>query len=212
MADKDMHESVAGIVAGRVRDAVNRPCVVLTSGDSAMKGSGRSVDGFDLYAALYAHRHLFVRFGGHAMAAGLTLPEENIAALRQGLNADCRLADEDFILAVDVDRVLEPQDITLALSDELVRLAPFGKGNPEPLFVGYGLTIESTRVIDDKNTLIFSLAVPGGKPLKGIAFGLNEKYNERFKSMDALFAIETNVYNGTVSVQIRIKDFSYAGD
>jgi single-stranded-DNA-specific exonuclease len=207
LVDEDMHESVAGIVAGRVRDAVNRPCVMLTKGETAMKGSGRSIDRYDLFSALYAHRHLFIRFGGHSMAAGLTLPEENIPLLRQGLNADCILTEDDFIEIIPIDRALEPEDVTLSLSEELMRLAPFGKGNPEPLFVSFGLKIENVRIINEKNTLIFTFRSNNNRNVKGIAFGLNERFKESTDTMDAVYTIETNIYNGAASVQMRIRDF-----
>jgi single-stranded-DNA-specific exonuclease len=198
---------VAGIVAGRVRDAVCRPCVMLTPGIPAMKGSGRSIENYDLFAALNAHKHLFIRFGGHAMAAGLTMTEENIPLLREGLNKDFNLSEKDLINTLEIDHVLTLDDITLSLSEELARLAPFGKGNPEPLFAAYGLCIDNVRVLNEKNTLIFSFSGENGKRVKGIAFGLNEGFNEHTKKIDVVFTVETNVFNGISSVQMRIKSF-----
>jgi single-stranded-DNA-specific exonuclease len=215
LTDMQAHESIAGIVAGRVRELTCRPTILLTKGDSAAKGSGRSIEGYNLFEALYKNRHLFLRFGGHAMAAGLTLPEENIEPLRAALNRDCTLTEADFHPKIHIDRELSPEEITLALSDELARLAPFGKGNHEPLFVCKNLFAERVRVLDEKNTLIFTFATKKGR-LKGIAFGLNEIYaaataeipdNTAAISMDAVFAIETNIWNNFTEVQIRIKDF-----
>jgi single-stranded-DNA-specific exonuclease len=211
LVDKDMHESVAGIVAGRVRDAVNRPCVMLTKGENAMKGSGRSIEGFDLFSALYAHRHLFARFGGHSMAAGLTLPEGHIPALRQGLNTDCNLTEEDFCEKIDIDHELALDEIDLALSYELARLAPFGKGNPEPMFCSHGLLVDGIKRMDEKNTLIFNFRSPGGRGVKGIAFGLNEKPVKANDRINAVYTVETNIYNKSASVQMRIKDFIQEG-
>jgi single-stranded-DNA-specific exonuclease len=202
-----MHESVAGIVAGRVRDDFNRPCVVLTQGEGVMKGSGRSIASYDLFAALYAHRHLFVRFGGHTMAAGLAMPEENINALIKGLNESCTLTESDFVETVYIEQALQPDEITLELSEELSRLAPFGKGNPEPLFVTYNLQIENVRRIDEKNTLIFTFLTKNKQTLKGIAFGMNERYTGCAHSIDVVYTVETNLYNGYKTVQIRIRDF-----
>ncbi|MDR0272476.1 MAG: DHH family phosphoesterase [Clostridiales bacterium] len=213
LTDFEAHESVAGIVAGRIRDATCRPTILLTQGNGAVKGSGRSVEGYNLFEALYRHRHLFNRFGGHKMAAGLTLPEENIGALRTALNNDCTLTDEDFHPILQIDRVLSPDEISLALSDELARLAPFGKGNAEPLFASYGLHAEKVRIINEKNTLIFTFVCKTGRRLKGIAFGLNENYAAIFADknenicFDAVYCIETNVWNNNAEVQIRIKDF-----
>ncbi len=213
LKDCEAHESVAGIVAGRIRDEVNRPTLLFTRGDDAMKGSGRSVEGYNLFEALYVNRHLFTRFGGHAMAAGLTLPEENIEKLRLALNEACALNDEDFIPVLSVDMVLTADDVTLALSDELARLAPFGKGNREALFAALGLQVESVRVIDEKKTLIFTFLCQNKRRVKGIAFGLNDRFREAYggytpgMTIDAVFAVETNVYNGVASPQMRIRGF-----
>ena len=218
ISDEEAHESVAGIVAGRVRETTNRPTIMLTQGDGAMKGSGRSIPIFNIYEALSAHRHLFLRFGGHAMAAGLTLPAENISILREALNNDCQLTDDDFRPTLEIDRLLQLSEVTLNLSDELTRLAPFGKNNDEPLFVSQYLLAEQVRVLDEKRTLIFSFASPKGT-VKGIAFGLNDLYAERLKEageehnknggvfMDVVYNIEANVYNGRTSVQMRVRDF-----
>jgi single-stranded-DNA-specific exonuclease len=219
LTDFTAHESVAGIVAGRVRDIVNRPTILLTQGENYMKGSGRSVAGYNLFEALYKHRELFVRFGGHAMAAGLTLPVENIETLRAALNDDCTLTEDDFIPKIHIDRELAPEEITLVLSDELTRLAPFGKGNSEPLFLSRGLFAESVRVMPEKNTIIFTFVTKNNRRLRGVAFGLNERYatvtgGENTTGniiLDAVYAIETNVWNGVSSVQIRLKDFRLEG-
>jgi single-stranded-DNA-specific exonuclease len=242
LSDTETHESVAGIVAGRVKDVFNRPAIVLTrtaapetegawgGGNTETeyyKGSGRSIDGYNMFEALYRHRGLLLRFGGHAMAAGLTISQENIPLLRECLNRDCALAEDDFHAKITADGQLRAGEVTLALSGELARLAPFGKGNREPLFVTYGLQPESLRVIDEKNTIIFTFPCENGKRLKGIAFGLNEKFMEELRpfdekdrltiragapkqaglKMDAVYGIETNLYNGAQSVQMRIRDF-----
>jgi single-stranded-DNA-specific exonuclease len=213
LVDKNAHESVAGIVAGRIRENLCRPTILLTHGDGAMKGSGRSTPEYNIFEALSKHRQLFTRFGGHDMACGLTLPEENINLLREKLNAECTLSDQDFCPKIYTDRELSPSDVTLALSDELSRLAPFGKGNTEPIFIIRNIYTEKIRIIDEKNTLIFTFALNNGRKLKGIAFGLNEAFHAAAAnksaplSMDIAFAIETNEYNGSVEVQLRVRDF-----
>jgi len=218
IADTEIHESIAGIVAGRIRENTGRPTIVLTQGDEAMKGSGRSSACYNIFEALHQHRHLFVRFGGHSMAAGLTIAEENIPLLRDALNDGCTLTEEDFRPQIDIDCQLALEDVTLRLADELSRLAPFGSGNHEPLFASGGVYVENVRVIDDKNTLIFTFRNDRGYRVKGIAFGLNEVYakavleagvdkNGGF-SMDVVYGIETNVYNGNISVQMRVRDFA----
>ena len=220
LTDLTAHESVAGIVAGRIKEATGRPTILLTQGDGTMKGSGRSIEGYNLFEALYAHRYLFTRFGGHPMAAGLTLPAENIPILREALNRDCGLSDEDFAPVHRIDRELLPGEVTLKLSDELKALAPYGKGNREPLFVSRRLYVENCRVLNEKNTLIFTFNTKAGK-IKGIAFGLNEAYSAAVKEagvqplggfyMDAMYNLETNVYNSLASVQMRLRDFKIVG-
>ena len=217
ITDTETHESIAGIVAGRIREATGHPTIVLTQGEYAMKGSGRSSPCYNLFDALSAHKHLFLRFGGHSMAAGLTLPNENIPILREALNRDCTLTDEDFLPVLEIDAELDFDEITLNLADELIKLAPFGSGNHEPLFVSRGLFAESVRIIDEKSTLIFSFSNGTKRTMKGLAFGLNEKYakaiveagvdkNGGFR-LDVVYAVEVNVYNGAVSVQMRVRDF-----
>ena len=222
LVDKEAHESVAGIVAGRIRENLCRPTILLTQGDGAIKGSGRSIESYNIFEALSKHRHLFTRFGGHDMACGLTLLEENIAPLREALNQECTLSDEDFYPKLYIDHTLAPEEITLSLSDELTRLAPFGKGNNEPIFATYNLYAEKIRVLDEKNTLIFTFATNSGCKLKGIAFGLNETYAQATQAaninkhapqnLDVAYTIETNEWNNNVEVQIRIKDFKLRKD
>ena len=239
LADRDAHESVAGIIAGRLKDKFNRPVVVLAPGEGEacakagpgansyadadpgpeggrlFKGSGRSVAAYNMFEALHRHRELFVRFGGHAMAAGLTMRERDVDTLRERLNAECELEERDFAPELFIDAALEIDEVTLELSNELSRLAPFGSGNREPLFVTYGMLAESCRVIEQKNTVIFTLCGKKGATYKGICFGKNELFEEQSKIagkapflVDAVYAVETNEYNGYVSAQLNIRDFS----
>jgi len=217
VSDIETHESIAGIVAGRIRETTGRPTIVLTQGDEAMKGSGRSAPCYNLYEALSAHKHLFLRFGGHYMAAGLTISSENIPLLREALNRDCTLTEEDFLPVLDIDSELEFKGITLELAHELTRIAPFGSGNHEPMFICRELVVENVRIIDEKNTLIFTLSKGTPRTVKGLAFGLNESYAKAIAeaganknggfSMDVVCCVDVNVYNGITSVQMRIRDF-----
>jgi len=217
ITDTETHESISGIVAGRVKETTGRPTIVLTQGDNAMKGSGRSPSCYNLFEALNANNHLLTKFGGHAMAAGVTLPNENIPLLREALNSNCNLTEADFIKSYEIDAELCLQDISLSLADELTRLAPFGRDNGEPMFVIRNIFTENVRVLDEKNTLIFTFRNYAGARVKGIAFGLNEQYADAISNsgaekdggyrMDVVFHIETNTYNNMVSVQIKVKDF-----
>ncbi|MCL2664576.1 MAG: DHHA1 domain-containing protein, partial [Defluviitaleaceae bacterium] len=211
ITDEDVHESIAGIVAGRVKDVMHRPAIILTRtrGDGELKGSGRSVEGFNLFNSLYANRELFTRFGGHAMAAGMTLPSQNAGLLRERLNNECMLEEKDFQAVLYYDQTLSLPNITLSLAEELQAMAPFGKANSEPLFVTEQLKPESVRVIEDKNTIIFNFN-DGGRRIKAVAFGLNEKYEKSGSgclSVSLVYSVEANFFNGETSVQMRVKDF-----
>ena len=221
--DHETHESIAGIVAGRVKDRLNKPVIVLTksSEEGVLKGSGRSIPAYNMFEALYENRDLFLRFGGHAMAAGLSIVEENAEQLLQRLNANCQLTEVDLQTVLEIDQALNINEITLKLAQELEMLSPFGKGNSEPLFVSYNMAPSTLRVIDDKNTLIFTF-----DRIKAIAFGLNDTFLERLQeaygeqtyrrivsgevqnlTMDLAYVLETNTYNGRTSAQMRIRDF-----
>ena len=230
LVDEETHESIAGIVAGRVKEVLLRPTILLTRGTEpkVLKGSGRSIPAYNMFEALYANQELFLRFGGHAMAAGLSLNEDNVPELRRRLNKDCTLTESDLLGTIDIDMELPTREITTALAQELAELAPFGKGNHQPLFVTYGLPVSALRIIDDKNTLIFTFDTAEGR-LKGIAFGLNSLFLEVLKAhydeghyrriisgqvagltLDIVHMVETNTYNGRTSVQSRLKDFRIA--
>ncbi|MCL2015376.1 MAG: DHHA1 domain-containing protein, partial [Defluviitaleaceae bacterium] len=214
--DEDTHESIAGIVAGRIKDKLHRPTILLTKSADAdiLKGSARSIEGYNIFEALFANGDLLARFGGHAMAAGMSLTRENADKLRKRLNETCTLQPADLQGILHIDRELQPAEITVKLATELEWLAPFGKANPEPLFVTYNLKILALRDISEKNTLIFTFE----NGLKGIAFGLNQEFaaaasltntqNTQNMIIDIVHTVETNTYNGKTTAQMRIKDFN----
>jgi single-stranded DNA-specific DHH superfamily exonuclease len=134
--------AIAGIVAGRIKDKYYHPTILITGSEEGAKGSGRSIEGYHLFEALFENRDLFTRFGGHAMAAGLSLPVENIDVLRKRLNEQCQLTDEDMIPVLRIEKSLSFAEIDLGLAKELKALAPFGKGNPAPLFGSKGISVD----------------------------------------------------------------------
>jgi len=213
LVDEQTHESIAGIVAGRVKEKLHRPTILLTSSadEKILKGSARSIESYNIFEALYANRDLFERFGGHAMAAGMSIKRENVDILRERLNAACTLTAEDLQGVFHIDREIAPAEVTVKLAAELAWLAPFGKANHEPLFVTYNLKISALRNIEAKNTLIFTFE----NGLKGIAFGLNQEFAEELANrdysavtLDIVHIVETNTYNGKTTAQMRIKDFN----
>jgi single-stranded-DNA-specific exonuclease len=224
--DEETDESIAGVVAGRIKERLCRPVIMLTRGGGAVKGSARSIEAYNIFEALRRNADLFIRFGGHAMAAGLMLEERNIVPLRERLNAECSLSEENFIPALYIDMQLQPEEATFALVREIALLSPFGKDNPEPLFIAKGLRLERLRLIDEKNTILFTFS--GDRSKKGVCFGLNDSFRAKMEElyepleaskilagilressieMDVVYAPEINMYNNKESVQMRIKDF-----
>lgn len=226
--DPQIHESIAGIVAGRVKDKYYRPTILITGSEDGAKGSGRSIEGYHMFEALYACRDLFSRFGGHAMAAGLSLPVENIGPLRERLNAACTLTKEQLTPVLRIEKQLSFAEIDMELAKELAGLAPFGKGNPTPLFGSKGIRADRfDRIGKNKDILRFTLAEPAsGIRHAAISFDgydmLREKLKELYPEekcakiwesgrlpvlMDIVYSVDINTYNGRSSVQLVLKDF-----
>lgn len=168
----DVHESIAGIIAGRIREYYGRPTFVLTRGEEGIKGSGRSVEGYSMYEEMCQCSKLLTKFGGHPMAAGLTLPEENIDEFREQMNAHCPLTVEQLQPKVHIDVPMPVDYVTNALVEEFCVLAPFGKDNPKPVFADRNLCISRMWTVGkNQNVLRLSLVSEHGSPVSGIYFG-----------------------------------------
>ena len=229
--DAEIHESIAGIVAGRIKDKYYRPTILITDSEDGAKGSGRSIEDYHLFEALFANRDLFTRFGGHAMAAGLSLPVENIPVLRRRLNEGCTLTEEQMIPILRLEDALSFAEIDLGLAKELQTLAPFGKGNPAPLFASKGIHADRVDLIGkNKDILRLTLSEPeNGIRLSAISFDGYEPLREMLKALypaedcdkiinsgllpqllDIVYSIEINSYRGRSNVQLILKDFRFA--
>ncbi len=226
--DELTHESVAGIVAGRIKDYFYKPTIVLTKSHNDAKGSARSISTCDIYKLLSQSRELFLRFGGHSMAAGLSLEKSNIEKLREELNKNSKLKEEDFIEVIEIENTLEISEITIDQYEMLEALKPYGKGNREPLFTTNNAIVSSIRIIDSKNTIIFTFKDNYSfKSIKGIFFGdvnyffdilkndyddyqLNNIYKGNLNNinlvLDIVYSIQLNEYNNNISIQTLIKD------
>ena len=152
------HESIAGIIAGRVREKYNKPTIVLTDAVEGVKGSGRSIEEYDMYAELTKVKELFTKFGGHKMAAGVSLPKENIDILRKKLNENCNLTQEDLYLKVWIDMQLPLEYVTMNMIQELSIIKPFGKGNEKPIFAEKHLKINKIQILG-KNGNVLKLTI-----------------------------------------------------
>ena len=224
----DCHESLAGIIAGRVREAYYKPVIVLTgmqqdrekpdgngpedgSGNAEdgglVKGSARSIEAYDMFASLCSVSDLLEKFGGHKMAAGLTLAKENIGALRQKLNDDAHMSEEDLTEKVKIDIAMPIRYATDDLIRELDLLTPYGVGNPTPLFAQKDLTIDSLYV-PEKNHNVVKLRFAGEEP-EAIWFGDGDAFREVYEKgmkVNVVYTPQFNEYMGTISRQMVIKE------
>ena len=168
----DCHESLAGIVAGRIRERYCRPVFVITDSGEMAKGSGRSIEAYHMYEEMNKCRNLFVKFGGHKLAAGLTLKKENIEKFRQDINAVCTLTETDMTEKVSIDMQMPFSCVTEELLEELKLLEPFGKGNTKPVFAEKNVSIVSCRLIGkNRNMLRMRLCDGAGTDMDALYFG-----------------------------------------
>ncbi|HKM04142.1 MAG TPA: single-stranded-DNA-specific exonuclease RecJ [Lachnospiraceae bacterium] len=144
---QDCHESLAGIIAGRIREKYGKPAFVLTMGEDCVKGSGRSIDAFHMFEEMIKCKELFVKYGGHKLAAGLSIKEENISLFRKTINKNCELVAEDFMKKIYIDIAMPPSYISEKLIREFSLLEPFGMGNQKPVFAYRNLRFLSGKVI-----------------------------------------------------------------
>ena len=185
-----VHESIAGIIAGRIREKYNRPTIVLTDakgddqeieGESSLKmakGSGRSMEKYDMFEELSKVKDLFTKFGGHKMAAGLSLPADNIKELRRRLNENCTLTKEDFVPVLHLDMVLPFEVVDEELIDEFSLLEPFGNGNVKPVFAHKGVRLLSGRILGkNKNCGKYRVSDDSGKIYEMMYFGDMESFH-----------------------------------
>ena len=207
----DCHESLAGIIAGRIRERYFRPCFVLTDGEEGVTGSGRSSPGYHLIEEMTKVAELFTKFGGHPMAAGLSIPTENVELLRKRLNENCRLTDADLIPKLSYDAVLPIQYAGEQIIKELELLEPFGKENDKPLFAAANVRVKSARVIGkNRNVLKTVLEDDKGSRLEGISFGDVEADLHYIESKDTvclLYYPEINEFQGRRTVQAVIESW-----
>ena len=224
---KDCHESIAGIIAGRVREKYNKPTFVLTDAEQGVKGSGRYIEEYDMYSELTKVKSLLTKFGGHKMAAGISLEEKNIDLFRKMLNENCNLTEEDLYLKVCMDIALPLEYITMDFVNQLEVIKPYGKGNEKPVFAEKNLKIISLQILGKSGNVIKMVvenqnhyrmtAVKFNSAVDFMAF-LSEKFGEEEvnKALQgqknnleimATYYPEINEYNGRINLQIIIDRF-----
>ena len=207
----DCHESIAGIIAGRIREKYYRPTFVLTRAEEGVKGSGRSIETYDMFAQMCRCRALLTKFGGHKLAAGLSLEEENVERFRETINELCELSDEDLQEKVSIDMRLPFPYITEQLVNELELLEPFGKGNPKPLFAERNLRAVSPRIFGkNRNVLKCRLQDQQGNQMEAVYFGDVEDCRqamERKQVMSFTYYPTINEYMGRRTLQLTIVNY-----
>ena len=207
----DCHESLAGIIAGRVRENYNKPSFVLTRGEDCVKGSGRSIESYHMYQALCGVQDLLLKFGGHPMAAGFSLKEENIDEFRRRLNEQSALTKEDFIPKIWIDVAMPLEYISEALVNELKGLEPFGQGNEKPQFAQKNLRIRSVRAIGRNNNAVrMTVVTEQGRPMEAMVFTVADQFVEEAKqsrSIDVIYYPDINEYNGNRTLQIVVRAY-----
>ncbi|GHU40156.1 single-stranded-DNA-specific exonuclease RecJ [Clostridia bacterium] len=230
----DCHESLAGIIAGRIRERYHRPVFVLTKGQEGVKGSGRSTESYSMYEEMSKCKDLFVKYGGHPMAAGLSMEtEEHIALLRKRLNEQTNLSEDDLRGKIKIDVPMPISYISTKLIEELERLEPFGKGNEKPIFADRKLKIRGLRILGkNRNVLKLVLESETTERMEGIYFGDATAFQEELRSAygdkaltdllqgnngggnvmaDFLYYPKINRYQGRESLQVEVKGYRFCG-
>lgn len=187
----DCHESLAGIVAGRIRESYYKPVFVLTNAEEGVKGSGRSIDGYHMYEELNKCKHLLTKFGGHRLAAGLSLEKENVDTLREMLNANCRLTEEDLKEKVTIDMEMSFANVTEKMVEELSLLEPFGKGNTKPVFAARNVKVLNGRVLGkNRNVLKMQVQDTAGTVIEAMLFQKVEEFLKEIEDVYGTHSVE----------------------
>ena len=207
----ECHESIAGIIAGRIKERYYRPTFVLTKGETGVKGSGRSIEAYDMFAEMSRCRELFTKFGGHKLAAGLSLEEENVEVFRKRINELANMTEEDLQMKVSIDMRLPFPYINEELIHELKILEPFGKGNGKPLFAESKLRVIQPRIFGkNRNVLKCRLEDQQGNQMEAVYFGEVEdclRQMEKKQIMSFTYYPSINEYMGRRTIQLTIVNY-----
>lgn len=207
----DCHESLAGIIAGRIREAYNKPVFVLTKGADGVKGSGRSIEAYSMYEELVKCSDLLTQFGGHPMAAGLSMEEKNVELFRRRLNDNCTLTEQDLIPKIMIDVPMPISYLSKKLTEQLKVLEPFGKGNSKPLFAQKNLRAVGIRVFGrNRNVAKMLLIDENGIKMDAVYFGEAQEFVDFVQAHDTIsvtYYPEINVFQGRENLQVVIKNY-----
>lgn len=208
---QECHESLAGIIAGRVREKYGKPVFVLTRGEDGIKGSGRSIEGYHMYEQMTACSRLFTKFGGHKMAAGLSMEEAQIDTFRKEINAACTLTAEDMEEKVHIDIALPLSYVTEQFVDELEKLEPFGVGNPKPVFAQKDIVVLSEQILGkNRNVGKYRIKDSEGRSYELMYFGDVEAFGAYYRQRESIFITyypSFHEYMGKKSIQIVMQNY-----
>lgn len=226
--DPTIHESIAGIIAGRVKDKYHKPTFVITDtdGESMSKGSGRSIETYNMYEELTKVRGLLSKFGGHPMAAGFSIPTNNIDSFRNQLNLNSGLTSEDLIPKLYIDAHLPIENITMGLAEELDLLEPFGKGNRKPLFADKAIRVKNMDILGRDYKIIKMTLSKGGRNITAVYFGDIEDFQDHIRNkfgeeellkafdgqansinLEITYVPSINEFRGNKTLQVVIQDY-----
>lgn len=206
---KDCHESIAGIIAGRIKERYYRPTFVITNAEDGAKGSGRSIEGYNMYEEINKCKNVLTKYGGHPMAAGLSLAISDIDIFRKMLNDNAILTDEDLIPKMWIDVPMPVSYANIRLVNQLKLLEPFGKGNEKPVFADRNLYVKTASVIGkNKNVLRCQLETEDGTYVPAVQFGINniDDIPRAGMRISIIYYPDINTFNGIMSLQIIIKE------
>lgn len=221
--DENTHESVAGIIAGRIKERYSRPAIVLTNASDGVKGSGRSVEKYNMFKGLTEVKYLLNKFGGHTMAAGLSMDKENIDTFRKSINDNCFLSIKELEPGIRAESVLGLGDINIDSIYELNILAPFGKGNERPIYALKGVNVTNIRFVGQEKNIVSLVITDGKDRIRAVDFNNcdlwkeylsvngydKESVNGAFFVIDAMCFLDINEYKGYRNPQIIIKDVRF---
>lgn len=209
----ECHESIAGIIAGRIKDRLNHPVFVLTDAKDGLKGSGRSIEGYSMFEEMVKIKDVFTKFGGHPMAAGCSLEKNKLEDFRKRINENCTLNENDFAKKVQIDIDMPVDYITMDLINQLSVLEPFGKENKKPLFAHRKLKIERVNVFGkNKNVVKLALKSSQGTRIDGMIFEDGTEFKEKMgtsKYITCTYYPVINEYQGYKSLQINIQNYFF---
>lgn len=207
----ECHESLAGIIAGRLREKYYKPVFVLTKAENGVKGSGRSIEAYSMYEELVKCSDLLEQFGGHPMAAGLSLKEENVEIFRRRLNDLCTLTEAELTPKITIDVPMPISYLSRELTEQLSVLEPFGKANTKPLFAQKGLRVLNLRILGkNQNVAKMKLMDTSGASVDAVYFGQAlefQSYVQKMETISVTYYPEINVYQGRETLQAVIRNY-----